>query len=105
MDKKQEIAIIGFDDSILLYNAVGIRAFIVKDATDADKTIFKLAQKDCKIIYITEDLYVQLPETIEKYQFQTFPILIPIPSGKDSMGIGLKKIKDNVENAIGIDIF
>lgn len=105
MEKKLEIAIVGLDDSILLYNAVGIRAFRIQEAAEADKTIFKLAQRECKIIYITEDVYVKIPETIEKYQFQPFPILIPIPNGKGSQGVGLKKIKENVENAIGIDIF
>ncbi|MDD3842211.1 MAG: V-type ATP synthase subunit F [Candidatus Izemoplasmatales bacterium] len=105
MEKIIEVAVIGADETILLYNAVGIRAFSVQDASEADKTIFKLANQKCKIIYITESIYELIPETIEKYQFSTFPVLIPIPSGTKSRAIGLKKIKKNVENAIGIDIF
>jgi V/A-type H+-transporting ATPase subunit F len=105
MEKTIEVAIIGNDETILLYNAVGIRAFPVKNALDADKLIFKLFSQKCIIIYVTEDIYALIPETIEKYQFSAFPILIPIPSGTKSQGVGLRKIQKNVENAIGIDIF
>jgi len=105
MEKTIDTAIVGTTDEILLFNAVGITAFPVKDASEAEKTITKLSQRECKIIYVTEELYETIPETIGKYQFSAFPILIPIPSGKGSKGIGLKRIADNVENAIGIDIF
>ncbi len=105
MEQAIQIAVVGKGEAILLYNAVGIRAFPVKDAPEAEKTISKLANQQCKIIYITEEIYELIPETIEKYQFSAFPMLIPMPSGPTSKGIGLKKIKENVENAIGIDIF
>ncbi len=105
MEQITQIAIVGTGEAILLYNAVGIRAFPVKDAPIAEKMIIKLANQQCKIIFVTEEIYELIPETIEKYKFSPFPMLIPIPSGATSMGIGLKKIKENVENAIGIDIF
>ena len=50
-------------------------------------------------------IYEAIPETLDKYSKSPFPIIIPIPEGIDSKGVGLKKIKDNVEKAIGIDIF
>jgi V/A-type H+-transporting ATPase subunit F len=105
METTIQIAIVGSDDAIQLFNAVGIRAFPAKTAQDADKIISRLANKQCKIIYVTETIYEEIAETIERYRQQAFPILIPIPSGTTSKGIGLKKIQDNVENAIGIDIF
>jgi V/A-type H+-transporting ATPase subunit F len=105
MDSLIQIAIVGSDDAINLFNAVGIRAFPIKTPQEADKAISKLANQQCKIIYVTETIYQLIGETIERYKQQAFPILIPIPSGTSSQGIGLKKIQDNVENAIGIDIF
>lgn len=105
MEKNLDTAIVGIGGEILLFNAVGIDAFPVKDPLDAEATITRLSQRQCKIIYVSEELYEQIPETIAKYQFSPFPILIPIPTGKTSKGIGLKRIADNVENAIGIDIF
>ena len=98
------IAAIGSSDSVFIFNAVGIKTFLVKNATEADRTIFDLSNQNCKIIYVSEDIYSQISETIEKYSLTPFPIIIPIPISETSLGLGQKRIKDNVEKAIGIDI-
>jgi len=106
MDKKVDVAAISDDDTVILFNAVGIRTFSIKDNIDlVEKTIFQLANQKCRIIFVSEKIYKSIPETIEKYQFTPFPIIIPIPSNADSEGIGLKKIQENVEKAIGFNIF
>jgi len=105
MTNKNEIAAIGSSDVILIFNAVGIRTFQTLDTIAVDRIIFELANENYKIIYISEDLYEKIPDVIEKYHNKTFPILIPIPTSLDAKGIGLKKIKENVEKAIGFDIF
>jgi V/A-type H+-transporting ATPase subunit F len=105
MEEKVDMAAIGNSDTIMLFKAIGVRTFSVNDNIEADKTVFDLANRKCKIIYVTEELYATMNETIEKYKSSPFPIIIPIPSGQGSKEIGLKKIKDNVEKAIGIDIF
>ena len=105
MDKKIEIAAIASQDSVILFNAIGINTHIVANASEAEKKIFELASLNCKIIYISEKLYLSIPETIEKYRHSPFPILIPLPVGQEKLNVGRKKIKDNVEKAIGIDIF
>ena len=105
MDKKTDIAAIGNQDTIALFNAVGIRALVAKNAEDADRKIFQLVGEKCKIIYVVEEIYEAIPQTLEKYQSLPFPIIIPIPSGTDGKGLGMKKIKSNVEKAIGMGIF
>ena len=105
MNKKCDVAAIGTQDTIALFNAVGIQSLIATSPEDADKKIFQLVQEKCKIIYIVEELYEAIGKTLEKYKNQPFPMIIPIPTGVESKGIGLKKIKSNVEKAIGIDIF
>ena len=102
--EKIDIAAIGNSEEVFLFNAVGISTFVVKEANEADKKIFELSQAECKIVYLFEELYVQMAETLEKYKTKAFPIIIPIPSQKGSLGIGEKKIKSNVEKAIGMDI-
>ncbi|HHX00090.1 MAG TPA: V-type ATP synthase subunit F [Acholeplasmataceae bacterium] len=103
--EKNEIAAIGSNDLVILFNAVGIRTFQTDDVALVDRTIFDLANENYKIIYISEDIYEKIPDVIEKYNNRTFPILIPIPTTEEGKGIGLKKIKENVEKAIGFDIF
>lgn len=105
MENKNEIAAIGKSDVIILFNAVGIQTFQTDDPILVDKIIFQLVNDNFKIIYVAEDIYDLIPETIEKYKSSPFPLIIPIPVTEDSKGIGLKKIKSNVEKAIGFDIF
>jgi len=105
MKEKNEVAAIGSSDVVILFNAVGIRTFLADDPIQVDKIIFDLANESYKIIYVSEEIYEAIPETIEKYKNITFPIIIPIPTSEESKGIGLNKIKENVEKAIGFDIF
>ena len=105
MNERIDIAIIGSDDGVILFNAVGIKTYIVNSLSEAEKKVAQLANEKCKIIYLAEDIYEEIPETIEKYQYTPFPIIIPLPTKPTTKGIGLKKIKDNVEKAIGINIF
>jgi V/A-type H+-transporting ATPase subunit F len=105
VQEKISIAAIGSNDTILLFNAVGIKTFVLTDVNAVDRTIFELTNQKCRIIYLSEDLYLKIPETLEKYKSAVYPIIIPIPTKEDSEGIGLKKIRENVEKAIGFDIF
>ncbi len=104
MEDKIPIAAIGEVGTISLFNAVGIKTYLLENIVEVSKTILTLEQKNCRIIYISEDLYRAIPEIIENYKTKAFPILIPIPIKETSQGIGRKKIKANVEKAIGIDI-
>ncbi|MDY0064133.1 MAG: V-type ATP synthase subunit F [Bacilli bacterium] len=105
MTDKRSMAAIGDRDTILLFNAIGIETHISQDVEQVDQLVFSLANKKCKIIFISEDLYQKIPQTIEKYKSNPFPILIPIPITKKSKQIGKQKIRENVEKAIGFDIF
>lgn len=105
MEDLMEIAAISNDTNVILFNAVGIRTYFAKDLNEVDKIIFQLVNKKCKIIYVNEDIYEQIPETILKYKSMSFPIILPIPMKEESHQVGLNKIQDNVEKAIGINIF
>ncbi|MDP3130135.1 MAG: V-type ATP synthase subunit F [Bacillota bacterium] len=105
MDKHVEVAAIGRTDAVLLYNAAGFQTFIVAGAGEADKIVFQLSNAKCKVILIDEDLYPAMTETLKKYKTSAFPILMPVPMSSASKGIGMKKIQENVEKAIGINIF
>lgn len=99
------MAAIGDSNMVYLFNAIGIRTFSLKDPADVEKVIFQLETQKTKIIFLSEDIYTKVPEVIEKYKTSLFPILIPIPIKAESREIGLKKIQENVEKAIGFNIF
>ena len=75
--KERKIAVIGDPGSVMIFKAV---------------------------IYITEEAAQLVPEAIDYYTTATFPAIIPIPSAKGSLGLGMKRLKGNVEKAVGADI-
>ena len=105
MDKKIDIAIISNKDEVLLFNAIGIKTYKVTTPFEVERTIYELSSNKCKIIYVSEELFLKIPETIEKYKQSPFPIIIPLPVGDEDLNVGRKAIRQNVEKAIGIDIF
>ena len=103
--EKVDIAVIGETSNVVLFNAVGMKTFVLSDPLEIDKKIFELYKNGCKIIYVSEKIYVSITETLEKYANLAYPIILPLPIDSPSTGVGEKKIKDSVEKAIGINIF
>lgn len=99
------VAAIGTDESIEIYNSVGFKTYFSNDYKEIDKMIFKFYKEGCKVIFVTDKVYENITETLEKYSQMTYPIILPLPLDNINSGIGMKKIKANVEKAIGIDIF
>ncbi|MDO4568300.1 MAG: V-type ATP synthase subunit F [Clostridia bacterium] len=101
---KGNIAIIGDRDSVLLFRAIGLSVYPESDALEASKCIARLAREGCKVIFVTEPLFVACAETIDKYRAEAYPAIIPIPDGSGASGVALANLKANVEKAIGADI-
>jgi len=103
-EHKADIAVIGDRDSVLLFKAVGLQVFDESDPEKASRLIHKLAREDCRIIYLTEPLFLACEEAVSKYTTETFPAIIPIPDSHGTSGVAMAHIKANVEKAIGADI-
>jgi len=100
----KRIGVVGDSDSIIGFKSLGIDVFPAT-GDDTGKTIFKLAEEGYAIIFVTEEAAGKASETIERYKTQPYPAIIPIPGNKGSLGLGMKGIRENVEKAIGTDIF
>lgn len=105
MSEKIGVAALGTDESIAIYNSVGFKTYFSTDYQKIDKMIYNLYKEGCKIIFVTEKIYENIPETLEKYSQMTYPIILPLPLDNVNGGVGMRKIKENVEKAIGINIF
>jgi len=99
-----KVAVVGDKDSVLPFMAIGIEVFSVENSEEAKKTVDTLAYNDYGVIFITEQAAVEIEETIERYNKMITPSIILIPGNKGSLGVGKKRIKDNVQKAIGINI-
>lgn len=102
--EKRKIAVIGDPSSVMIFKAIGLDVFYEEQAARIEHRIHKLADKGYAVIYITENAAQLAQEAIDYYTTATFPAIIPIPSSTGSLGIGMKRLKGNVEKAVGADI-
>lgn len=99
-----DIAMIGDRDSVLIAKSAGIDVYFETEGENASRLIGQLAREGVKVIFLTEPVYAQCTEIIEKYKVAPFPAIIPIPNNKGASGVAMAAIKANVEKAIGADI-
>jgi len=100
----KKIGVVGDKDSVLAFKALGIDVFPVTESEEARKTIDKLARDNYAVIFVTEQVAKNIEETIERYNKETLPAVILIPSNQGTLNIGMQRISDNVEKAVGVNI-
>jgi V/A-type H+-transporting ATPase subunit F len=99
-----KIGVVGDKDSVLAFKAIGIDVYPVVEIDEARRTIDKMAANNYGVIFVTEQVAKNLTETIERYNRVMVPAIILIPSNQGSLNIGMQKIRDNVEKAVGVNI-
>ncbi|MFT5871735.1 MAG: V/A-type H+-transporting ATPase subunit F [Clostridium sp.] len=99
-----KVGVVGDKDSILAFKALGIDVYPVIEIEEARKIIDKMASNNYAVIFVTEQLAQHLDETIERYNAKMLPAVILIPSNQGSLNIGMQRIRDNVEKAVGVNI-
>ncbi|HCL4438211.1 ATP synthase subunit F [Clostridium botulinum] len=99
-----KIGVVGDKDSILAFKALGIDVYPVVGSEEGKRTIDKMAAEKYAIIFVTEQIARDLEETIERYNRELIPAVILIPSNQGSLNIGMQRINDNVEKAVGVNI-
>jgi V/A-type H+-transporting ATPase subunit F len=63
-----------------------------------------MAKSSYGVIFITEQIASLIPDTIERYDKEIIPAVILIPSNQGSLNIGMNRINENVEKAVGSNI-
>lgn len=99
-----KIAVIGDKDSVSAFKAVGVEVFDATTAEQAQSLLKKLSQERYAVVFIAESIAEQIPETLQKAKLQTYPAVVPIPTGAVPTGFGKRGIKSDVEKAIGVDV-
>ena len=99
-----KIAVMGDRDSVMGFKVLGLDVFPVTDPEEGRRTLHRLAREPYAIIYITEQLAARITDEISRYKDQLTPAVILIPGKEGSLGIGLSKVSESVERAIGANI-
>ncbi len=94
-------AVIGDSQTVMGFKAVGLTTVAVSEEKEAARQLDKLAEAGYAVIYITEQLAALIPQDIDRYNDEPTVAVIPIPSQKGSLGIGLKGLHQAVERAVG----
>ena len=98
MSDHYKIAVLGDQDSVLGFKALGLDVFPAETVEEGRETLHRLARESYAIVYLTEQLAQGLAPEIARYKDD----LTPAKSG--SLGIGMDNVKKSVERAVGADI-
>ncbi|HBQ64634.1 MAG TPA: V-type ATP synthase subunit F [Clostridiales bacterium] len=99
-----KIGIIGDLDSILGLQSFGVAVHPADSPAEAVRILHELAEEGYAVIYIVEDLAVQMTAEIAGYAYRPLPAVVPVPGISGNLGFGMGNMKTWVEKAIGADI-
>lgn len=100
-----KIAVMGDQDSIYGFAALGMIPFSITDPQAAERKLRELAESGgYGVIYITEGLAARIEPEIERYREAGLPAIILIPGVSGNTGRGIMAVKKSVEQAVGSDI-
>ena len=101
-----KIAVIGGNDTVIGFKAVGLEACPASNAPEALQALRELTKEgsDYAIIYIEEKLAQQISHEIDKYKDSPAPAIILIPGREGSLGLGQNALRAAVERAVGTNI-
>ncbi|BDE86045.1 MULTISPECIES: V-type ATP synthase subunit F [Intestinimonas] len=104
MSDHYKIAVLGDQDSVLGFKALGLDVFPAETVEEGRETLHRLARESYAIVYLTEQLAQGLAPEIARYKDDLTPAIILIPGKSGSLGIGMDNVKKSVERAVGADI-
>ena len=99
-----KMGVIGDRDSILGFKSLGLTVHFAYDGDRAARLVNRMARESYAVIFITEEMAKEIPHVLERYNAETLPAVIPIPSNKGSLGLGMDMLNKNVEKAVGVNI-
>ncbi len=105
MKPMYKIAVMGDRDSIYGFASVGLDIVTVDDFSTVARQVKNLNERGYAIIYMTENLFASIDEDdMQEFEKMALPAIIPIPGVTGNTGIGIQRVRDSVEKAVGSDI-
>lgn len=98
------MAVIGDASSIAGFAALGLTVMSTAEPAEAASLVRKADDEGHAVIFVTEGLAKDMPETLAQYSGKPLPILLIIPDNEGHVGGAMAKLKNIVERALGADI-
>ena len=102
---KAKIAAFGQKDIMLIFKAIGVDVFSVDKNSGLEAQLKELIKEGYAIIFITEDIALDIPEVIKKYMNKTLPSIVIIPGPGKNKNFALNLLRQTVVKAMGVDLF
>ena len=103
-EKQYGVGAVGEREVIGAFRAIGMQAVPADTEKGVAQAVHQLVQRGVRVIFITESAARIGRETFERYQTDPEVTLIPIPGSFGSDGLGMERVRANVEKAIGANI-
>jgi V/A-type H+-transporting ATPase subunit F len=106
-EQSQPMAAIGEYETVLPFQAVGVKPMVLTEDNRADfpSILRRLANEKYAVVFIQEQLYLDFKENVDEINEEYALSILPIPGFTGSMGTGVESIRNSVERAVGMDIF
>ena len=98
-----KIAVIGSNDSVLIFKAVGCDVYGVSNEHNTRIALNK-AIAEYKVIMITDDFAPYVEDIIQDTKLSAYPAVLVIPSGTKKSTYALDKIREDVEKSLRVNI-
>lgn len=99
-----KVGVVGDRNSVLAFKALGLEVMTSTSPEESRRAVDSMAMDNFGVIFITEELAKDIPDTLKRYDDKMIPAIILIPSNKGTLNIGMARINENVEKAIGSNI-
>lgn len=104
MGKEGRIAVLGEQDAVEIFRAIGAEVVVTNRRGRAEKEIHRLARAGFDIIYVTEGIAEMAKDAISRYEDKPLPAIVPIPGPLGSNGLGQERVEKNIERAVGTQL-
>ena len=102
---KAKIAAFGEKDVMLIFKAIGIEIFPVNKNLKLEEQLEKLVKEGYAIIFITENVALEVNAVIKKYMNRTLPSIVVIPGLGKKENFAMELLRQAVVRAMGVDLF
>ncbi len=99
-----KIAVVGDRTSVIGFRGLGFDTYDVDEPAKVRELWPKILTEDYDVIFVTEAVYVAVPDLVFELSEEARPAVTVIPAASGGTGAGSEKIKRIVEKAIGSDV-
>lgn len=104
MNNKATIVCLGHDENALLFNASGIKGFVIKDNETLKNEVNRLFNEGIKI-FLVSSVFNEEIDKLRKTYNSVYPIFLSLSLDGTMSKDGEERIRKDVERATGINLF